>query len=273
VAHAGDGGSHAKAGFPCADGRRDGRGVARIRAAAEVQTARHYLRHHRGRPAVRRFGGPLSGKASVRTDGPRRLCPRIIAGAPTPLTAQPRPARLSLRYRRMSSSPAHPRPPWWCPGSPRPFRLSLPTPVGRQSPPSGIQNYGRPDGNVTGFLNVEDTETKAKTIDLLRELLPGITKVAIVYGPDAVPGGEAAYITAFRSLAAVQKLELVSVSGPHGSGACRCHCKGRRGAGRWAGDRGRFVHRSQTAWRRSPRSPAGGWWRCGASSTRPAMAR
>jgi putative ABC transport system substrate-binding protein len=46
-----------------------------------------------------------------------------------------------------------------------------------------VTNLGRPGGNITGFQNFE-TAIGGKWLDLLKEIAPGVRRVALVYSPD-----------------------------------------------------------------------------------------
>jgi putative tryptophan/tyrosine transport system substrate-binding protein len=46
-----------------------------------------------------------------------------------------------------------------------------------------VTNIGRPGGNITGFQNFE-TAIGGKWLDLLKEIAPGVRRVALVYSPD-----------------------------------------------------------------------------------------
>jgi putative tryptophan/tyrosine transport system substrate-binding protein len=46
-----------------------------------------------------------------------------------------------------------------------------------------VTNLGRPGGNITGFQNFE-TAIGGKWLDLLKDIAPGVRRVALVYSPD-----------------------------------------------------------------------------------------
>jgi putative ABC transport system substrate-binding protein len=73
----------------------------------------------------------------------------------------------------------------------------------------GIQNYARPGGNVTGFLGIVDSASRAKAVELLRDLAPAATKMALMYSPDAISGGEAAGLNVYRTMTTQRNFELV----------------------------------------------------------------
>ncbi len=51
-----------------------------------------------------------------------------------------------------------------------------------------VDGLARPGGNITGFTNVEST-FGSKWIELLREIVPRVSQVAFMYGPNTAPGG------------------------------------------------------------------------------------
>ncbi len=71
-----------------------------------------------------------------------------------------------------------------------------------------IQSYARPGGNVTGFVNAADAEIAPKSVGLLRDLIPGLSRFALLYAPNSVPGGEALYVDSFRTLAVSNGLQI-----------------------------------------------------------------
>ena len=48
-----------------------------------------------------------------------------------------------------------------------------------------VASFARPGGNITGLANHGETLV-VKHFDLLREIMPGIGRVAIIYGPDVI---------------------------------------------------------------------------------------
>jgi putative ABC transport system substrate-binding protein len=49
-----------------------------------------------------------------------------------------------------------------------------------------VENLARPGGNVTGFTNVEFSLT-GKWLELLKEVAPGIKRVAFIFDPKVSP--------------------------------------------------------------------------------------
>ena len=55
-----------------------------------------------------------------------------------------------------------------------------------------VESVARPGGNATGFTNVESPMT-GKWLELLKEIAPGITRVAFIFNPALAPGGGSYY--------------------------------------------------------------------------------
>jgi putative ABC transport system substrate-binding protein len=70
-----------------------------------------------------------------------------------------------------------------------------------------VSNLARPGGNVTG-LSVLGPEIRAKDLDLLRELSPGLSKVAVLWGP-AILDALREY-TRIREAAQASNIEILS---------------------------------------------------------------
>ena len=57
-----------------------------------------------------------------------------------------------------------------------------------------IASLARPGGNATGFTNVEAT-FGGKWLELLKEIDPRITRVAVMFGAKTSPGGGSYYLS------------------------------------------------------------------------------
>jgi putative tryptophan/tyrosine transport system substrate-binding protein len=55
-----------------------------------------------------------------------------------------------------------------------------------------VERVARPGGNATGFTNVE-SPMAGKWLELLKEVAPGITRVAFIFNPALAPGGGSYY--------------------------------------------------------------------------------
>src|SRR6202008_4250839 len=79
----------------------------------------------------------------------------------------------------------------------------IPVVFGLVSDPVGsgfVQSYARPGGNATGFA-FGGKDLVSKWLNLLKEVSPAITRVALLFNPDAAPGGGSFYIRPFEAAA------------------------------------------------------------------------
>ena len=60
-----------------------------------------------------------------------------------------------------------------------------------------VESLGRPGGNITGFVNLEDT-MGGKLFDLLKEIAPSVTRAAIMFNPDTAPGAGRYFFRSFE---------------------------------------------------------------------------
>jgi putative ABC transport system substrate-binding protein len=110
--------------------------------------------HHRG-------ANDLAGMRSRATE--------LVGLEPDVILAQSTPATAALR--RVSKS------------IPIVF-VSVPDPIG-----SGfVESFSRPGGNTTGLTNFE-ASIGGKWVELVKELAPGVKRVAMLYNPDTASGG------------------------------------------------------------------------------------
>ena len=80
---------------------------------------------------------------------------------------------------------------------------SIPVVFGLVSDPVGTgfaQSYARPSGNATGFA-YGGRGLASKWLQLLKEISPAIARVAVLFNPDAAPGGRAYYLRPFEAAA------------------------------------------------------------------------
>jgi putative tryptophan/tyrosine transport system substrate-binding protein len=64
-----------------------------------------------------------------------------------------------------------------------------------------VESLARPGGNATGFTNVEFSLT-GKWVGLLKEIAPGIKRVAFIFDPKLAPGGGSYYTSLIEASAA-----------------------------------------------------------------------
>jgi len=72
-----------------------------------------------------------------------------------------------------------------------------------------VAGLSRPGRNATGFINME-ASMSGKWVELLREIAPSVTRVAILFNPATAPRGGSYYFDPFK--AAVQSLGLETIA-------------------------------------------------------------
>jgi putative ABC transport system substrate-binding protein len=79
-----------------------------------------------------------------------------------------------------------------------------------------VPNMARPEGNLSGFTNITDVSTVGKLMQLLKEILPNVSRVALMIRPEGTQAVEAM----FRSIeAAAASLGVEAIRTPVGSTA------------------------------------------------------
>ncbi len=131
-------------------------------------------------------------------------------------------------------------------------------------------SLARPGGNVTGF-TVTYPELIGKKLELLKQLIPGLSRVAVLRDPDALPPSArvestSAMRTAARSLRL--DVQVIEVRGPADFGAAfRQAIQDRRQALIVVETAMLFAHRADIAERaRSAKLPTIGEWKLSASA-------
>jgi len=71
-----------------------------------------------------------------------------------------------------------------------------------------VASLARPDGNITGFINIEP-EMGGKWLQLLTEIALRIKRVAIMFNPDTAPGGGSYYLLSIEAAARSLKVEPI----------------------------------------------------------------
>jgi putative tryptophan/tyrosine transport system substrate-binding protein len=61
-----------------------------------------------------------------------------------------------------------------------------------------VASLAHPGGNITGFINVEDT-IGGKWLELLKEIAPTTSHAAMMFNPDTAPGGGSYFLAAFET--------------------------------------------------------------------------
>lgn len=73
-----------------------------------------------------------------------------------------------------------------------------------------VESYARPGGNLTGFTNFEPSHG-GKFVDLLLEVAPNLTRMAIMYNPDTIAQRGAAVLPPIVDAAAARGVATVAV--------------------------------------------------------------
>jgi len=63
-----------------------------------------------------------------------------------------------------------------------------------------VGSLARPGGNITGFTNIESSMA-GKWLELLKEIAPRITRIALMFNPDTSPGGGSYFLRPFEAAA------------------------------------------------------------------------
>jgi putative ABC transport system substrate-binding protein len=74
-----------------------------------------------------------------------------------------------------------------------------------------VASLARPGGNITGFHNSE-ASIGGKWLELLKEIAPGVTRVAMIFNPKTAPGGGKYYMPDFET--AAQSVNVTAISAP-----------------------------------------------------------
>jgi putative ABC transport system substrate-binding protein len=71
-----------------------------------------------------------------------------------------------------------------------------------------LASLARPGGNVTGFTNLESTMA-GKWVELLKEIAPRVTRVALLFNPGTAPGGGSYFLGPVDAAAASLGVEAI----------------------------------------------------------------
>jgi putative ABC transport system substrate-binding protein len=71
-----------------------------------------------------------------------------------------------------------------------------------------IANMPRPGSNITGFTDLQ-ASLGGKWLELLKEISPGLRRVALMFNPDTAPGGGSYYLGPFEAAARTLAVEPV----------------------------------------------------------------
>jgi putative ABC transport system substrate-binding protein len=73
-----------------------------------------------------------------------------------------------------------------------------------------VASLARPGGNITGFINVENT-LGGKWLGLLKEIAPRINRAGLMFNPDTAPGGGNYFLRSFRDTARALAVEPITM--------------------------------------------------------------
>jgi putative ABC transport system substrate-binding protein len=71
-----------------------------------------------------------------------------------------------------------------------------------------VSSLSRPGGNITGFVNLEPS-VSGKYVELLKELVPGLQRIAIFFNPTTTPYSDI-YLKPFEAAAAALGIEAIA---------------------------------------------------------------
>src|ERR1700681_3807832 len=74
-----------------------------------------------------------------------------------------------------------------------------------------VTSLSRPGGNITGFIS-QEAPIAGKWLELLTEIAPGVKRAAIMFNPDAAPGGGSYFLPTFE--AAARSLKVTPMAAP-----------------------------------------------------------
>jgi len=74
-----------------------------------------------------------------------------------------------------------------------------------------VASLARPGGNITGFINFEDS-MGGKWLELLKEVAPAVKRAAIMFNPDTAPGGGGYFLHSFEAAGAALGVKPIVAS-------------------------------------------------------------
>jgi putative tryptophan/tyrosine transport system substrate-binding protein len=73
-----------------------------------------------------------------------------------------------------------------------------------------VASLPRPGGNITGFANVVVTSMGSKWLEILKEMVPDLKRVAMMFNPDTAPAGVGNILDSFEAAARSLAVEPVT---------------------------------------------------------------
>jgi putative ABC transport system substrate-binding protein len=74
-----------------------------------------------------------------------------------------------------------------------------------------VENWTKPGGNITGFTDFE-APMAGKWLELLRQIAPHVTQVALLFNPETAPGGGAVFLGPIEKAAPAFALNWMAAS-------------------------------------------------------------
>ena len=103
-----------------------------------------------------------------------------------------------------------------------------------------VASLPRPGGNVTGFINMEDSMA-GKWLELLKEIAPRVNRVAFLFNPATAPFAEY-FLNPFKAAARSFALEAIAAPVHDRVGTRICRCRTGTRAERWPDRDARNLH-------------------------------
>jgi putative tryptophan/tyrosine transport system substrate-binding protein len=71
-----------------------------------------------------------------------------------------------------------------------------------------IAGFAEPGGNITGFTNLESSMS-SKLMELLKEIAPGISRIALMFNPETAPAGGSYFLRPVEAAAPALKVKII----------------------------------------------------------------
>jgi putative ABC transport system substrate-binding protein len=71
-----------------------------------------------------------------------------------------------------------------------------------------VASFAEPGGNITGFTNLESSMS-SKLMELLKEVAPGITRVALMFNPETAPDGGSYFLRPIEAAAPALNVKMI----------------------------------------------------------------
>jgi putative tryptophan/tyrosine transport system substrate-binding protein len=74
-----------------------------------------------------------------------------------------------------------------------------------------VAGFAEPGGNITGFTNLESSMS-SKLVELLKEVAPGVTRIALMFNPDTAPAGGSYFLRPVEAAASALRVKIIPAS-------------------------------------------------------------